>query len=101
MCLQERLRREYVAKQRQLFETDTEVVTLGQASILTELKLANDNLRWRLQQKQSVIDAQQATITDLRKQLEESCKSGGGDPAGVEGVSGAGENGVAVRTVSK
>jgi hypothetical protein len=70
--LQERLRHEYVAKQRRMFETDTECVTLGEASVITELKLANDNLRWRLQQKQSQLDAQQTLIADLRRQLEES-----------------------------
>jgi hypothetical protein len=70
--LQERLRHEYVAKQRRMFETDIECVTLGEASVITELKLANDNLRWRLQQKQSQVDAQQTLIADLRRQLEES-----------------------------
>jgi hypothetical protein len=70
--LQERLRHDYVAKQRRMFETDTECVTLGEASVITELKLANDNLRWRLQQKQSQVDAQQTLIADLRRQLEES-----------------------------
>ncbi len=63
----------------------------GQASIITELKLANDNLRWRLQQKQSVVLAQQSIISDLQAQLgayksrNGSSSSGGGKSAALNG----------------
>lgn len=69
--LQERLRREHLQQRRAMLHTDTATVTIGQASLITELKLANDNLRWRLQQKQSVVAAQQDIIAHLQAQLSE------------------------------
>jgi hypothetical protein len=66
---QERLRADHAAKQRQILDTDSATVTLGEASVITELKLANDNLRWRLQQKQSLVNAQQMMILDLQRQV--------------------------------
>ena len=43
-----------------------DTVTVGQAGLLAELKMANDNLRWRLQQKQLANRAQKAIIIDLQ-----------------------------------
>lgn len=60
-----------MAKQRAILSTDTDVITIGQAGVLTELKLANDNLRWRLQQKDSLVAAQKIIISSLQAQLAE------------------------------
>lgn len=54
-------------KRRRLFSSDyVDTVTVGQAGLLAELKLANDNLRWRLQQKQLANQAQKTIIVDLQ-----------------------------------
>ncbi|KAJ1443330.1 hypothetical protein B484DRAFT_441708 [Ochromonadaceae sp. CCMP2298] len=45
-------------------------LTLGRAHIVAELKLANDDLRWRLQQKQRLVGAQQRIIQGLQAQLD-------------------------------
>ena len=60
-----------MAKRRAVATTDTGVITVGQASIITELKFANDNLRWRLQQKQHLVSAQKMIIGNLQSQLSE------------------------------
>ena len=39
---------------------------------LQELKLANDNLRWRLRQREVVISSHGATIANLQKRLREA-----------------------------
>jgi hypothetical protein len=64
------LREEHLAKRRALISADSGVVTIGQASVFVEMKLANDSLRWRLQQKQQVIEAQQKIISGLQNQLK-------------------------------
>lgn len=69
---QERLRESHLAKQRAILSTDTDVITIGQVSVLTEMKIANDNLRWRLQQKDSLVAAQKVIITTLQAQLAEA-----------------------------
>jgi hypothetical protein len=66
-ALQDHLRDDYLDKRRRLFSSDyVDTVTVGQAGLLVELKLANDNLRWRLQQKQLANRAQKAIIVDLQ-----------------------------------
>lgn len=68
---QERLRESHLARQRSILSTDMDMVTIGQAGVLTEMKLANDNLRWRLQQKDSLVTAQKVIIANLQAQLAE------------------------------
>jgi len=63
---QDHLRDDYMDKRRRLFSSDVDTVTVGQAGLLVELKLANDNLRWRLQQKQLANLAQKAIIVHLQ-----------------------------------
>jgi len=85
--IQERLRQQALTQRRSLLHTDTATVTIGQASILSELKLANDNLRWRLQQKCSVVSAQQDMIESLQRQLaEERAARGTGSGSGSNGA---------------
>lgn len=65
--LQDHLRDDYLDKRRRLLSSDyVDTVTVGQAGLLAELKMANDNLRWRLQQKQLANRAQKAIIIDLQ-----------------------------------
>ena len=85
-------------RQRLLQINDSETLTVGQMGILRvgggvcihvlhvhvyellmnvsiflqELKLANDNLRWRLRQREVVISSHGATIANLQKRLREA-----------------------------
>ena len=43
---------------------------LGDMNIIKELKLANDNLKWRLEQRNKTLLASKAVIESLRKKLE-------------------------------
>lgn len=58
-------------KQRSLVQNSREGLTIGEVGILKELKLANDNLRWKVQYKSQVIAASQAIISELRNSLKE------------------------------
>eukprot|EP01034_Spumella_vulgaris_P024595 gene24595-30961_t len=70
--LETRLREDHLHKQRSIVSSDGEVMTIGQVGVLRELKLANDNLRWRLQQKSSVIAANKTVIERLHTSLQTS-----------------------------
>ena len=59
-------------RERSLVRSDTEVLTVGQSGVLRELKLANDNLRWRLQQRNKVLLSNQNLIDALRVSLKAS-----------------------------
>jgi hypothetical protein len=89
---QERLRADHAAKQRRILDTDSATVTLGEASVITELKLANDNLRWRLQQKQSLVNAQQMMIVDLKRQVADFQHGREGKEKSSDGISGGDPN---------
>ena len=45
---------------------------MGEAGVLRELKMANDNLRWRLQQRNKVLEANRALISSLQSALRDS-----------------------------
>lgn len=71
--LESRLRDSHLEKKKSILSTDgDEVITIGQAHVLKEMKLANDNLRWRLQQRQRGLKASQVIITGLKQALIES-----------------------------
>jgi hypothetical protein len=71
--LESRLRDSHLEKKKSILSTDgDEVITIGQAHVLKEMKLANDNLRWRLQQRQRGLKASQLIITGLKQALIES-----------------------------
>jgi len=71
--LEDHLRDDYLDKRRRLLSSDyVDTVTVGQAGLLAELKMANDNLRWRLQQKQLANRAQKAIIINLQERLFEA-----------------------------
>lgn len=70
VCLiKARLRQEHLQRQHALLSTDAETLTIGQTGVLKELKLANDNLRWRLEQRHRVIASQNIIISGLQQQL--------------------------------
>lgn len=58
-------------QQRSLVVTSSEGLTIGEVGVLKELKLANDNLRWKLNYKAQVIAASQTIIGELRQSLKE------------------------------
>lgn len=58
-------------KQRNLVQNCREGLTIGEVGILKELKLANDNLRWKLQHKSQVIASSLAMIGELKQSLKE------------------------------
>jgi predicted RNase H-like nuclease (RuvC/YqgF family) len=64
------LKQDYLLQQRQVFETSSEVYSFHDVNLLTELKLANDNLRWRLQQRNHIIESKNAAIAQLTKQCK-------------------------------
>lgn len=70
-----RLREEHLHRQRSVLLGTSEVLTVGQAGLLRELKLANDNLRWRLQQRDRVLAANREAISRLQDSLVQSQRS--------------------------
>jgi predicted nuclease with TOPRIM domain len=72
-----RLKNEYLQKQQNIVQYNTDVVTFGEMRLLQELKLANDNLRWRMEQKNLLLTKNRDIIQNLSnqcKQLEEKNK---------------------------
>ena len=70
--LEARLRREYVKTKSFVRETGIEHVTIGDMPVIREMKMANDDLKWRLQQKHKALMMSQATVEALQKQLAEA-----------------------------
>lgn len=68
--LQTRLKHEYHMKDQRLVQTSSEVIRLGEVPVITELKLANDNLRWKLQQKDAIISEQRKTIHAMLEKIQ-------------------------------
>jgi hypothetical protein len=60
--LQERLRKQ----ERETLACASTNITLGEGKLISELKLANDNLRWRLQQKCRTVAAFEELSSDLK-----------------------------------
>jgi len=67
--LENKLRKNYMENMRNLLDVDTQQIKLGEMSILKELKLSNDNLRWRLKQKQRVLLSNNLIINNLKDAL--------------------------------
>ena len=66
-----RLKQEYVRKQQEVFQVNSsEVITFGEISLVKELKIANDNLRWRLEQKNLLLQKNKEIITNAALQLK-------------------------------
>lgn len=57
--------------QRLLGTTSQDVVTLGEIGVVQELKLANDNLRWKLQQRDALLVNAYQQIAALQQRLME------------------------------
>ena len=72
--LEARLRREYLATKQFARETGIQKINIGELPIVREMKLANDDLRWRLSQKNRALTARDAMVKDLQAQLEEANK---------------------------
>ena len=67
--LEARLRKEYLDAKKFQQETAIEKITLGELPIIHELKLANDNLRWRVATKNRALQASNNTIEALKKTI--------------------------------
>lgn len=67
-----KLKQEYLRKQEQLFQYNHDVINFGELRLVTELKLANDNLRWRLEQRNVILQKYKETNQKLRLQLQQS-----------------------------
>lgn len=71
--LENKIRKNYVENMRNVLNTDdTQQLRLGEMSILKELKLSNDNLRWRLKQKQRVLISSNLIINNLKEALNKA-----------------------------
>ena len=70
--LENKLRNSYMENMRNLLDVDTQQIKLGEMSILKELKLSNDNLRWRLKQKQRVLLSTNLIINNLKDALSKA-----------------------------
>jgi len=70
--LENKLRKSYMENMRNMLETDTQQLRLGEMSILKELKLSNENLRWRLKQKQRVLLSNNLIINNLKESLNKA-----------------------------
>lgn len=68
--LEARLRREYLATKQFVRETSIEKVNIGDMSLIREMKLANDDLRWRMSQKNRALAASEAMVQHLQAQLQ-------------------------------
>ena len=51
-------------------ETGIEKIVVGEMPLVRELKLANDDLRWRLSQKNKALIASQCMVTQLQAELD-------------------------------
>ena len=67
-----KLKQEYLRKQQNIFQFDHDVITFGELRLVQELKLANDNLRWRLEQKSIIIQKFKETSLQLKTRLQQS-----------------------------
>lgn len=69
--LQERFRKEYRQQQHDLLNGShlPHPLSLGDGQLLQELKFSNDNLRWRLKQKQTSLGNAQDTIALLKTNI--------------------------------
>lgn len=50
------------------------VISLGEMGLVAELKLANDNLRWKLQQREALLESTTVQVAVLQKQLAEQAR---------------------------
>lgn len=66
---QAKLRADHLRKQREILVANQETLTIGEAGLLAELKLANDVLRSQLQHRNHIIHEQQCVIQVLKEQL--------------------------------
>jgi len=73
--LEARLRREYLATKQFVRETGIEKVSIGEMSLIREMKLANDDLRWRMSQKNRALAASEAMVQHLQEQLQANSSS--------------------------
>ena len=71
--LENKIRKNYMENMRNVLNIDdTQQLRLGEMSILKELKLSNDNLRWRLKQKQRVLMSSNMIINNLKEALNKA-----------------------------
>jgi hypothetical protein len=64
--------RERYRRDRELVSRGPAVLTVGEGRLVRELKVANDNLRWKLQQRQRALLAAQEALSVMRSQSEEA-----------------------------
>ena len=68
--LESELRKEYIETKQFKKDTGIEKIIVGEMPLVRELKLANDDLRWRLAQKNRALVASQAMVAQLQEQLD-------------------------------
>jgi hypothetical protein len=69
LTLQKQFSYEYQKRQQQITITNSEVIPIGQVGLIAELKIANDQLRWKLKQRDCMIQSYQQQIQDLQSQV--------------------------------
>ncbi len=63
------LRREYIDSKQFVQETGIDKIVVGEMPLVRELKLANDDLRWRLSQKGRALLASQEMVVQLQAEV--------------------------------
>ena len=66
LLLESRLRRQHLEARRSMLNGPA-ILTIGEGHVLVEMKMANDNLRWQLQQRQRSLLAAQSALSILRE----------------------------------
>jgi hypothetical protein len=82
LTLQAKLRADHIRSQQRIRYSASEVLTIGEAGLLAELKLANDLLRSQLAQRNQLIVDQQQQILILQERLKDT-RGGGRDSSSV------------------
>ena len=69
--LEARLRKEYLDTKNFVRNSGIEKVTIGEVHLIRELKLANDDLRWRISNKNRAVAALTTSLEGLQKQIRD------------------------------
>lgn len=68
--LESRLRKEYLETKQFVRTSGVEKVTIGEVHLVKELKLANDDLRWRINSKNRTISALTTSLNEVQGHLK-------------------------------
>ena len=68
--LEARLRKEYLDTKQFVRSTGVEKVTIGEVHLIKELKLANDDLRWRISSKSRTVAALTTSLEGVQQQMQ-------------------------------